>query len=50
MPAPLRHLFRRLGNRLRATLAPVPDIDAPLWLKTLSHYRFLAALPAQDQA
>lgn len=50
MPAPLRHLFRRLGNRLRATLAPVPDIDAPLWLQTLSHYRFLAALPAQDQA
>ncbi len=46
----LGNAFRRLGNRLRATLAPVPDIAAPLWLQTLSHYRFLAALPAEDQA
>ncbi|SFD56157.1 zinc-dependent peptidase [Paracidovorax konjaci] len=50
MHAPFRHALRRFVNRVRATLAPVPDINAPLWLQTLSRYPFLAALPLHDQA
>lgn len=47
-PAPLRFL-NRLAQRVRATVAPVPDIGADLWLQTLQRYPFLAALPPADQ-
>ena len=40
----------RLARRIRATVAPVPDIGAELWLQTLGRHPFLAALPLQDQA
>ena len=43
-------LFTRLAARLQRLLAPVPVIDDALWLPTLAHYPFLAALPLQDQA
>jgi Mlc titration factor MtfA (ptsG expression regulator) len=43
-------LFHRLWSRVRSTLAPVPDISAPLWLETLQRYPFLRALPLHDQA
>ena len=43
-------LWNRLRSRLRATLAPVPDISAELWLQTLARYPFLAALPLAQQA
>ncbi|MFT3812123.1 MAG: zinc-dependent peptidase [Acidovorax sp.] len=43
-------MLQRLWNRLRATVAPVPDISAELWLHTLARYPFLAALPLHDQA
>jgi Mlc titration factor MtfA (ptsG expression regulator) len=43
-------LLTRTWNRLRAAVAPVPDISAPLWLQTLGHYPFLAALPLHEQA
>ena len=46
MPA----FLNRLRRSLRATLAPVPDISAALWLHTLHRYPFLAALPLHDQA
>lgn len=51
MPAVLLpRALRRLANRVRATLAPVPDIDVPLWLQTVRRYPFLAALSTQDQS
>ena len=40
----------RLWSRVRAAVAPVPDISATLWLETLQRYPFLAALPLHDQA
>ncbi len=43
-------LLQRAWNRLRATVAPVPDISAPLWLHTLGQYPFLAALALPEQA
>ena len=43
-------LLNRLWRRVRATVAPVPDISATLWLQTLQRYPFLAALPLHDQA
>lgn len=43
-------LWNRLRSSLRATLAPVPDISAELWLQTLGRYPFLAALPLAQQA
>ena len=43
-------LWNRLRSSLRATLAPVPDISAELWLQTLARYPFLAALPLAQQA
>ncbi|WP_422846054.1 zinc-dependent peptidase [Acidovorax sp. M2(2025)] len=43
-------LLNRLWHRVRATVAPVPDISATLWLQTLQRYPFLAALPLHDQA
>ena len=43
-------LWNRLRSSLRATLAPVPDISADLWLQTLARYPFLAALPLEQQA
>ncbi len=46
MPA----FWNRLRNRLRTTLAPVPDIPAGLWLQTLQRHPFLAALDLPDQA
>ena len=49
-PPSLAHALTRLWNRLRATVAPVPDISSTLWLQTLGRYPFLAALPLHDQA
>lgn len=43
-------LFNRLWSRVRATVAPVPDISATLWLQTLQRYPFLAALSLHDQS
>src|SRR5574337_41699 len=48
-PAPPRFLTR-LARRLRAAIAPTPEISAALWLGTIGHYPFLAALPLADQA
>lgn len=42
--------LRRLLHRLRAAVAGQPVIDDALWLPTVQHYRFLAALPLADQA
>lgn len=46
LPRWLAHLLRRA----RATVAPVPEIPAPLWLATVSSYDFLAQLSLQEQA
>ena len=43
-------LLNRLWRRVRATVAPVPDISATLWLQTLQRYPFLAALSLHDQS
>ena len=43
-------LLQRAWNRLRASVAPVPDISAALWLNTLGQYPFLAALTQPEQA
>lgn len=43
-------LLNRLWSRVRATVAPVPDISAELWLQTLQRYPFLAALSLHDQS
>ena len=43
-------LLQRAWNRLRASVAPVPDISAVLWLNTLGQYPFLAALTLHEQA
>jgi len=43
-------LLNRLWSRVRATVAPVPDISATLWLQTLQRYPFLATLSLHDQA
>ncbi|MBS0292702.1 MAG: zinc-dependent peptidase [Proteobacteria bacterium] len=48
-PAPLRFLTR-IARRLRAAIAPEPEISADLWLATLGHYPFLKTLPLADQA
>lgn len=45
--SPLR-LLRQWARRVRATVAPVPDISADLWLQTVQRYPFLAALPLAD--
>ncbi|NMM81997.1 hypothetical protein B2J86_13860 [Acidovorax sp. SRB_14] len=42
--------YRRLWRQLRGRIAPVPDIPATLWLRTVQHYPFLANLPLHDQA
>jgi len=44
------HVLNKLWRTLRATVAPVPDISATLWLETLQRYPFLAALPLHDQS
>lgn len=44
------HLWKRLWSQLRATISPIPAISAALWLDTLQHYPFLAALSLQDQS
>ena len=44
------HFLNRIARRVRAAVAPIPDIGASLWLQTLNHYPFLAALPLADQA
>ncbi len=46
MPA----FLNRLRHRLRAALAPVPDIPATFWLQTLQRHPFLSTLPLPDQA
>lgn len=43
-------LLQRIANRLRATLAPVPHIDAALWLETVRQTPFLATLGLPEQA
>lgn len=42
--------FRRLARRLLALVAPVPPISDALWLPTIAHYPFLAALTLEEQA
>ena len=42
--------FTRAWHKLRATWAPLPQIDAALWLRTLRPYPFLNALPLHEQA
>lgn len=44
------HFLRQLARRVRAAVAPVPDISAELWLRTVRHHPFLHALPLHDQA
>ena len=46
----MRSVLARITARLQRLLAPVPVIADALWLPTLAHYPFLAALPLQDQA
>jgi len=46
----LGNLGRRMRNRLRALIAPVPEIPAALWLDSTRHYPFLAALALPEQA
>lgn len=40
----------RLWSQIRRRVAPVPEIDAGLWLAAIEAYPFLAALPLADQA
>ncbi len=42
--------FTRAWHRLRATWAPLPQIDATQWLHTLRPYPFLHSLPLHEQA
>ncbi|MCD2514552.1 zinc-dependent peptidase [Comamonas endophytica] len=42
--------LRNLWNRLQGRLAPVPEIDAALWLEAIRPYPFLAALTLDEQA
>lgn len=49
MPAALRFLGR-IARRVRSAIAPLPEISAALWLQTLQHHAFLAALSLQDQS
>lgn len=46
----IRSLRTRAWNRLRALVAPVPEISAALWLQTTGRYPFLAALSLSEQA
>ena len=48
-PAPLRFL-NRLAQRVRATVAPIPEISAELWLQTVRRHAFLGALPLPEQS
>ena len=41
--------LNRLWRSVRATVAPVPDISAELWLQTLQRYPFLARLSLPEQ-
>ena len=50
MRTSLTRYLTRCWNRLRAAVAPVPDIPPALWLQTLQHYPFLFALTLQEQA
>ena len=43
-------ILNRLWRHVRATVAPVPDISADLWLQTLQRYPFLAALSLHEQS
>ena len=43
-------LLNRLWRRIRAAVAPIPDISAQLWLQTLQRYPFLADLSLHDQS
>jgi len=49
MPAAL-HLLTRIARRVRAAVAPIPEISAELWLQTLQRHAFLAVLTLQDQS
>jgi len=49
MPAAL-HLLTRIARRVRAAVAPIPEVSAELWLQTLQRHAFLAALTLQDQS
>ena len=45
-----KRFWNRLRNKLRATFVPAPDIPAEMWLQVLARYRFLAALPLEQQS
>lgn len=42
--------LNRLLQRVRRSVAPVPDIPAQLWLDTVARYPFIARLPLHDLA
>ncbi|MEG1771376.1 MAG: hypothetical protein RR311_23045, partial [Comamonas sp.] len=42
--------LQRFWSRLRRSFAPLPEIDAGLWLAAIQAYPFLHALPLADQA
>lgn len=42
--------LKRLARRIRAAVAPIPEISSALWLQTVQRHAFLAALPLPDQA
>ncbi len=42
--------LRRLVQRVRGRIAPVPHIPAALWLQVVAGYPFIATLPLQDLA
>ncbi|MCT9813517.1 zinc-dependent peptidase [Acidovorax sp. Be4] len=42
--------LRHGWHALRRRFAPLPEIDASLWLQTVQAYSFLTALPLADQA
>lgn len=44
------HFWQRWWHNLRGVVAPLPQITDTLWLPTLRHYPFLAALTLAEQA
>ncbi|MEG2631681.1 MAG: zinc-dependent peptidase, partial [Comamonas sp.] len=42
--------LRRFWNQIQSRLAPVPEIDAGLWLSAIRAYPFLQTLALADQA
>lgn len=50
MPCTAMTWIQRWTNRVKATLAPVPVLTAPLWLATMERYDFLRRLNLQERA